>query len=122
MWTDFLYRSTGPPPTPMTNYTYTYVRDNLARVMERLAADRDVAVITRRGHEDVAMLPADELRSLEETAYLLRSPANAARLLKALSDSLSVSLPRNTAGQLDRLNAALSRPTRKKRRRRQAAK
>lgn len=104
----------------MANYTYTYVRDNLARVMEQLAADRDVAVITRRGHEDVAMLPADELRSLEETAYLLRSPANAARLLKALSDSLSVSLPRNTVSQLDRLNAIISPSTRKQRRRRPA--
>ena len=42
-------------------------------------------VIQRRGHEDMALLPADELSSLRETAYLLRSPENAARLLAALA-------------------------------------
>lgn len=105
----------------MANYTYTFTRENLAKVMERLVSERDVAVITRRGHEDVAMLPADELRSLEETAYLLRSPANAARLLQAISDSLSMSLPQNTAVHLDRLNAAVSAIA-KGRRRKAAAK
>lgn len=100
----------------MANYTYTYTRENLAQVMERLVSERDVAVITRRGHEDVAMLPADELRSLQETAYLLRSPANAARLLKAINDSLGMSLPRNAAVQLDRLNAAVSTTAKGRRR------
>ena len=84
--------------------------------MERLVSERDVAVITRRGHEDFAMLPADELRSLQETAYLLRSPANAARLLKAINDSLGMSLPRNAAVQLDRLNAAVSTTAKGRRR------
>jgi antitoxin YefM len=42
-------------------------------------------VIQRRGHEDMALLPAEELSSLQETAYLLRSPQNAARLLTALT-------------------------------------
>ena len=41
--------------------------------------------IVRRGHEDMALVPADELSSLQETAYLLRSPENAARLLAALA-------------------------------------
>lgn len=100
----------------MANYTYTYTRENLAQVMERLVSERDVAVISRRGHEDVAMLPADELRSLQETAYLLRSPANAARLLKAINDSLGMSLPRNAAVQLDRLNAAVSTTAKGRRR------
>jgi prevent-host-death family protein len=92
----------------MANYTYTYARENLAKVMERLAADREHAIITRRGHEDMAMLPADELTSLQETAYLLRSPANATRLLKALNDSLGLTLPRAAAADLDRVNAAVS--------------
>lgn len=100
----------------MANYTYTYTRENLAQVMERLVSERDVAVISRRGHEDVAMLPADELRSLQETAYLLRSPANAARLSKAINDSLGMSLPRNAAVQLDRLNAAVSTTAKGRRR------
>ena len=100
----------------MATYPYTYTRENLAQVMERLVSERDVAVISRRGHEDVAMLPADELRSLQETAYLLRSPANAARLLKAINDSLGMSLPRNAAVQLDRLNAAVSTTAKGRRR------
>ena len=100
----------------MANYTYTYTRENLAQVMERLVSERDVAVISRRGHEDVAMLPADELRSLQEAAYLLRSPANAARLLKAINDSLGMSLPRKAAVQLDRLNAAVSTTAKGRRR------
>ena len=85
-------------------------------IVERLVSERDVAVISRCGHEDVAMLPADELRSLQETAYLLRSPANAARLLKAIKDSLGMSLPRNAAVQLDRLNAAVSTTAKGRRR------
>ena len=46
-------------------------------------------VVTRRGHDDVALVPADELSSLLETAYLLQSPANARRLLEALRESLN---------------------------------
>ena len=42
-------------------------------------------VIYRRGHEDMALIPAEELSSLRETAYLLRSPENAVRLLAALT-------------------------------------
>jgi len=77
--------------------------------MERLVAERDVAVITRRGHDDVAMIAADELASLQETAYLFRSPANAARLLKALSDSLATKLPARTALELDEINDVLNK-------------
>ena len=91
----------------MANYTYTFAREHLAKVMERLVAERDIAVISRRGHDDIAMLPADELRSLQETAYLLRSPANAARLLNAIEDSASLALPRKLGGDLDRLSAAV---------------
>jgi len=45
-------------------------------------------VIQRRGEENVAMIAASELESLMETAYLLRSPANAGRLLSALGRAL----------------------------------
>ena len=65
--------------------SYSNARANLARIWDEVEDTRDVAVIHRRGHEDVALIPADELASLRETAYLLRSPANAARLLAALT-------------------------------------
>lgn len=64
--------------------TYTYVRENLARLLEEVEAHRDVVILNRRGHEDVGLVPAGELESLVETAHLLRSPKNAVRLLSTL--------------------------------------
>ena len=64
--------------------SYSHAREHLAEILDSVEDTRDVAVIQRRGHEDMALIPADELSSLRETAYLLRSPANAARLLAAL--------------------------------------
>jgi len=64
--------------------TYTSLRENLASVLDRVVQDQDVAIVRRRGSEDVAMIPAAELAGLVETAHLLRSPKNAKRLLKAL--------------------------------------
>jgi antitoxin YefM len=67
--------------------SYSYARDNLAELWDQAENDREAVVIQRRGHEDMALLPAAELRSLRETAHLLRSPANAERLLRALKRS-----------------------------------
>jgi antitoxin YefM len=64
--------------------SYSHARENLAKIWDEVEDTRDAAVIHRRGHEDMALIPADELASLRETAYLLRSPANAARLLAAM--------------------------------------
>lgn len=65
--------------------SYSHARDNLADLWNVVEDSREAAVIHRRGHEDMALIPADELASLRETAYLLRSPQNAARLLSALA-------------------------------------
>lgn len=65
--------------------SYSHARDHLAEVLDEVEDSREAAVIARRGHEDMALIPAAELASLRETAYLLRSPANAARLLAALA-------------------------------------
>lgn len=64
--------------------TYTKARENLASLLDRAVNDREVIVIERRGKQDVALIAADDLASLIETAYLLRSPLNAKRLLDAL--------------------------------------
>ncbi len=64
--------------------TYSNARENLASLLEQVTADREIVIINRRGHEDVALVAASELSSLLETAHLLRSPQNAQRLLKAL--------------------------------------
>lgn len=64
--------------------TYTKARENLASLLDQVVDDREVIVIKRRDHRNVALIAADELSSLMETAYLLRSPNNATRLLSAL--------------------------------------
>jgi antitoxin YefM len=69
----------------MPNQTsFTEAFANLAQLCDQVVADRDVVIITRQDGESVALIAADELDSLMETAYLLRSPTNAARLLTAL--------------------------------------
>lgn len=65
--------------------TYTQARARLAALLDEVTNDREIAIIRRRGADDVALIAADELTSLIETAHLLRSPANAERLLAALA-------------------------------------
>lgn len=65
--------------------TYTKARANLATLCDEVTTNREVVIIHRRGAEDVALISAVELSSLLETAHLLRSPKNAARLLTALT-------------------------------------
>ena len=64
--------------------TYTHARANLASLLDEVTKNREVVIIQRRGREDVAMITADELAGVLETAHLLRSPKNAKRLLTAL--------------------------------------
>jgi antitoxin YefM len=68
-----------------TETTYTNARANLKALLDEAADTREPVIIRRRGGDDVALIAADELRSLMETAHLLRSPANAERLLRALT-------------------------------------
>ncbi|MBM3153353.1 MAG: type II toxin-antitoxin system prevent-host-death family antitoxin [Chloroflexi bacterium] len=73
----------------MTLHTnYTQARAGFAKLLDKVTRDREVVVIQRRGAEDVALISANELSSLMETAYLLRSPRNAERLLAALGRAL----------------------------------
>ncbi|MBF2057746.1 MAG: type II toxin-antitoxin system prevent-host-death family antitoxin [Cyanobacterium sp. T60_A2020_053] len=67
--------------------TYTQARKNLAHLLNEIENDKSIAIIKRRGHQDIALISADELSSLLETLYLLRSPVNGQRLLEALADS-----------------------------------
>jgi antitoxin YefM len=69
----------------MVETTYTSLRENLASVMDRVVNDREVVIVRRKGDQRVAMISADELSSLLETAHLLRSPKNAQRLLDAMA-------------------------------------
>ncbi len=64
--------------------TYTQARASFATLLDQVTKNREVVIIQRRGGEDVAMITADELAGILETAHLLRSPANVKRLLTAL--------------------------------------
>ena len=69
----------------MQAISYTEARDRLASVWDEAVAAREPVRIDRRGHESVMLVPAGEWEGLLETAHLLRSPANARRLLAALN-------------------------------------
>jgi antitoxin YefM len=68
--------------------TYTALREKLAGFLNQVTDDNEVVIVRRRGGRDVAILPADELSSLLETAHLLSSPKNAERLLQSLAESI----------------------------------
>jgi antitoxin YefM len=68
--------------------TYSQARANLARLCEEVTANRETVRIRRRGREDVSLIATAELAGLTETAHLLRSPANAERLISALDRAL----------------------------------
>ncbi|NTV64999.1 MAG: type II toxin-antitoxin system prevent-host-death family antitoxin [Oscillochloris sp.] len=65
--------------------TYTQARAQLAALLDQVTDDREIIIIQRRGSDDVALIAADELAGLLETVHLLRSPANAERLLNTLA-------------------------------------
>ena len=68
--------------------SYSAARAQLAGTMNRVCEDHEPVVITRRGEPAVVMLSLEDYKAMEETTYLLRSPANAQRLLRAI-DSLN---------------------------------
>lgn len=72
----------------MLQTTYTNARANFAGLCDEAADNREIVLIKRRKGSSVALIAADELESLVETAHLMRSPKNAERLLSALERSL----------------------------------
>jgi antitoxin YefM len=68
----------------MKSITYTEARENLANTINRVCEDNASVIITRRRDQSVVMLSLSEYESLQETAHLLRSPANAKRLFDSL--------------------------------------
>jgi len=72
----------------MLQTTYTNARANFAGLCDEVTENREIVVIRRRKGSSVAMIAADELQSLVESAHLMRSPKNAERLLSALERAL----------------------------------
>lgn len=70
----------------MTAITYTAARETLAATMDRVCLDHDPVIITRNRDQAVVMISLEDYESLQETTYLLRSPANARRLMDSISE------------------------------------
>jgi antitoxin YefM len=68
----------------MKTMSYTESRAKYAEVLDAVISDREEIVITRAGHEPVVIVSLEDFESLRETAYLMRSPANAHRRLDAM--------------------------------------
>lgn len=68
----------------MDAISYSTARAKLASTMDRVCEDHEPIIITRKGQQSVVMLSLEDFTALEETSYLLRSPANAKRLLTAI--------------------------------------
>lgn len=68
----------------MKTMTYSQSRARYAETLNAVTDDREEVVITRAGHEPVVIVALDDYESLKETAYLLKSPENARRLLASI--------------------------------------
>ncbi len=70
----------------MESISYTHARSNLAKTMEQVCDDHAPVAITRKGEGAVVMMSMEDYQALEETAYLLRSPKNARRLIESIAE------------------------------------
>ena len=70
----------------MDAISYTQARANFAKTLDHVVDDHAPVIITRQGEGAVVMLSLEDYKALEETAYLLRSPANARRLLESVAE------------------------------------
>ena len=68
----------------MDSISYTSARSNLAKTMDKVCEDHAPVAITRKGEGSVVLISMEDYQALEETAYLLRSPKNARRLMQAI--------------------------------------
>ncbi len=73
----------------MDTISYTSLRTNLSKTMEAVCDDHAPVVITRKNERPVVMMSLEDFHALEETAYLLRSPSNAKRLLQSTDELTS---------------------------------
>lgn len=70
----------------MNALTYSAIQDNFAEMMEKVCHEHAPVIITREDKQAVVLVSLEDYHALEETAYLLRSPANAKRLLESIEE------------------------------------
>lgn len=69
----------------MNAISYSAARANLAQLMDEVYDDHAPIIVTRKNNKSVVLLSLEDYVALEETAYLLRNPNNAQRLLQSIS-------------------------------------
>ena len=79
----------------MDAITYSYARENLASMMTQVCDNHTPVIITRQKAKAVVMMSLDDYNAIEETAYLLRSQANADRLRQSVADAKAGNLQRH---------------------------
>jgi antitoxin YefM len=79
----FTVSFTDPEIVHGRHFVHGFPGPNLVQIMKRVCADHDPLIIARNGEPSVVMLSLEDFKALEETAYLLRSPRNARRLMDA---------------------------------------
>ena len=70
----------------MDAISYTVACANLSKTMRRVCNDHTPVIITRKSESPVVMISLEDYQSMEETAYLLRSPENARNLLESIAE------------------------------------
>lgn len=70
----------------MDAISYTAARTNLAKTMQQVCEDHAPMIITRNKAQSVVMISLEDYKALQETAYLLRAPKNAQRLLESIAE------------------------------------
>lgn len=70
----------------MQALSYTALRNNLAKSIDQVCEDHAPILVTRQNGNDAVLISREDFDAYEETAYLLRNPKNAERLLKAIQD------------------------------------
>ena len=82
--------------------SYSYAKANLAKLWDEVIFNRKTVIIKKDNLEEVALISVSELKSLQETAHLLKSPQNAERLLTALKRAKSKKIAPQTIEELKR--------------------
>ena len=71
----------------MSHVSYTELRGKLAKYMDEVCDSRSALVVTRQNARSVVMLSEEEYESIMETLHLMRTPANAVRLLRSIDEA-----------------------------------
>ncbi|MDD5597891.1 MAG: type II toxin-antitoxin system prevent-host-death family antitoxin [Victivallaceae bacterium] len=90
----------------MNALSYTALRANLASTMERVCADHDPVIITKKREPSVVMISLEDYESMEETAFLMRNPENVKRLLRSIEEMKQGKCIKKTVEELEALENA----------------